>query len=269
MPTSPNNLTQREAREAEHGAQYNHWRDTFIDTRAGAIALRALINLTTDNNAQFEELKEFILKACFNAYSFSISEETDYRSLVIQLKEFSHSQKEYLQAIRKVRAMSRKFPLLVSQILRYGHNPIEGQPTRVGSRFKQEPSETLLAMLAAFEDGLPRFNRAKPDLELEFGRIEGCLRYPSKRMIKASRLSGATNSIVFELTLLMRRWSMQASLNIYNGDIMEDAGEPHFPVVAAFANATLPEANPRTATSVRSRLKKLLLDHPGINYCPW
>lgn len=269
MPAPPSKLANRETRQAERLARFNQWSEKFHRSDAGAIAIRALIDRTTDNDTQFEELKECVLTACFNAHSFYTDEETDYRRLVLQLKEFSNLQQEHVQAARAIKSMARRFNEVVSMVLRYGHNPVKGPAIREGSRFTMEPSETLLAMLTAFEDGLPRFNNAKPALELEFGRIEGCLRYPSERKFKVNRLSGATNSLIFELTLLMRRWSTQAPLYIRERDIMEETGEPHFAIVAAFTNATFLNRAPHTGTGVRSRLKKLLNVHQGIEYYPW
>lgn len=264
MTTPATNKTRYRSAQA-----YEKWNAELRKSEAGANAMKALINLTTNTSSQFATLENLVLRACFNASIFYTHGDGNYRDIVKRLSEFADSLEEQRRAARTLKQKSASYPDFVSKILRYGRNRVKGLPRREGSQVTPEPSDVFLAMLSAYEKGLPQFKSILTALKYDFGRVEGCLKYPRRRRLIQNRLPGALNSLLFELTLLLRRWSIGASLDIHFGDSIPIKGGPHYGVVAAFANATFPDLVSITGPEVRNRLKKLLTDHPGIVYFPW
>lgn len=249
-------------------AQFEQWRTTFRRTTAGLYALNTLRSITLDAGAR-RDLGRALLLACFHAHCYRVYSDDSFRQRGDDLSAFTDSLPKQRDALETLMLKASAYPAWVSQALRAGGFPIEARPRRAGSRVTFEPYEVLLGVLRSYHDGLAKLDSAKSML---VAHVEGCLRYPPQpaRKRMRERDPGALQSLLFELTLLLRRWTAGGDLQLRDGTRMPSTGSPHYDIVAAFTQATFAERpNALTGAEVRDRLRKLLAKYPALSYMPW
>ena len=269
LPREGTARVEREAREREK--EFDYWKRGFEKKAEGQAASDLLREQLRNNSSRLQELELRLLEACFHAHVYYHLGDKTYRHFVEHLSAFAASIKAQRTGLDTLERKIEAYPLIVSQVLRWGEMPFNAPPLEGGSRFGPEPADILALILAAYRKGLTKLEAAAPKLKADFGEVEGCLRYIDKgRRVMAERESGALNSLIFELTLIMRRWSQHLSLKIPpdTGAPRRREGRPYYNIVAAFVRATFPSLEHLGTRQIQDRLEALLEDH-RIVYFPW
>lgn len=241
--------------------RFSRWKTDFRSSGNGRDAINSLYQITERNPDQHQPLEHALLLACFNAQFYEKHGDSDFRAFTETLESFRDSIPKQSKSIKQLTISAKANPLLIENIFRRGNSKIEARTSR----------ELLLDLLKTYSQGLAGYETVIKKQFSQFALIEGCLHFKQARRRKFDRRSGATNGLIFELTMLIRKWGSGDTLTINGGATMPRTKLPSssFSIIAAFINATFPTHKPIDGETAKNRLKKLLQDHPGVSYFPW
>jgi hypothetical protein len=99
--------------------------------------------------------------------------------------------------------------------------------------------------------------------------LHGCLIYPTPLdKSKRHNFPKTVSMLLFDLVQTFRLRSEGISVRSF-GDSMPRSGDPHFPLAAAFVNATFPTRQGITSENAENRLKRLVAANPRVGMYRW
>jgi len=262
---------------------YEGWLQQFDRSRDGKKTLDSLHALGIDHDSK--TLERLILSQCYWASQYD--ERTDRNAQArARDKAILTEIPAQIEAIQTLRAFIKKYPTAAAWAFTKAFLDLKDIQYH-----GVEPRGTHLILddiLGAFQKGLetplPGI-RAGPWVH----RTQlGCLMYPNAIDLRSAKADAAVNGLMFALEFQFRKWtsgaaadSLAARAPFYiSGETMPRDGRPCSKQVALFVRAALKEKikpdlysdlgnDTKGPLIVADKIKKLLLNHPGIGLVSW
>lgn len=250
---------------------FNAWREAFESSPAGKAALlnfNDLLDGRVTGNAHEspneDYLKFWILRGCYNATTFRDASRAKRDRDKVDIPRAIHGEgRNQKRAIEDLRQFIRTHPPAAGRAIARARLALWDQGIYLTSDKQRDLTEVMDALLAAYWEGLKQFTPAKG---FAHWSQSGCLSFPAP--LKSKRKATASDSLIFELALLIRRATSNTKQHrLLPGTPLPTGGRIAGinQVIAELVNATL--GTKFEDVQVKRRVDALL--RQKAEYIPW